>query len=87
MYKRQDGKIQRELEILARAEKAMMINAPGFAPAWENAKSQAAEEVSEEDKGNALPKRIFRKFFGGKSEAVDAIEMQPDAGEKENATS
>ena len=80
-----DGKIQRELEILARAEKAMMINAPGFAPAWENAKTQAAEEVSEEDKGNALPKRIFRKFFGGKGEAVDAIEMQPDPSEKEGA--
>ena len=82
-----DGKIQRELEILARAEKSMMINAPGFAPAWENAKSQAAAEVSEEDKGQALPKRIFRKFFGGKGEAVDAIEMQSEPGQKEEATS
>jgi hypothetical protein len=87
-----DGKIQRELEILARAEKSMMINAPGFAPAWENAKNQAAAEITEEDKGNALPKRIFRKFFGsgsGNSDAVDAIEMQAEAetGEKEEATS
>ena len=86
LSEKSDGKLQRELEILARAEKSMMINAPGFAPAWENAKSQAAEEVTEEDKGNALPKRIFRKFFGGKSEAVDAIEMQADPGEKESAT-
>jgi hypothetical protein len=80
-----DGKIQRELEILARAEKSMMINAPGFAPAWENAKSEAASEVAEEDKGNALPKRIFRKFFGGnKGEAVDAIEMRDEKEEAAN---
>ena len=81
-----DGKIQRDLEILARAEKAMMINAPGFAPAWENAKSQAADEVAEEDKGNALPKRFFRKFFGGKGEPVEAIEMQSDPTKKEEMT-
>jgi len=79
-----DAKIQRELEILARAEKSMMINAPGFAPAWENAKTQASSEISEEDKGNTLPKRIFRKFFGGKE--VDAIEMDADHSEKEEAT-
>ena len=30
---------------------------------------------------------IFRKFFGGKSESVDAIEMQAEHGEKEEATS
>ena len=80
-----DAKIQRELEILARAEKSMMINAPGFAPAWENAKTQAASEISEEDKGNTLPKRIFRKFFGGKE--VEAIEMDPEPVEKEEAAS
>ena len=84
-----DAKIQRELEILARAEKSMMINAPGFAPAWESAKSQAAEEVAEEDRGNTLPKRIFRKFFrggGGAEAAVEAVEVLPDHGEKEEAT-
>ncbi len=87
LSEKNDGKIQRELEILARAEKSMMINAPGFAPAWENAKTQAAAEISEEDKGYALPQRIFRRFFGGKSESVDAIEMQAEHGEKEEATS
>lgn len=92
-----DAKIQRELEILARAEKSMMINAPGFAPAWENAKTQAASEVAEEDQGGTLPKRIFRKFFGrgsgsggsGSGEesetAVDAVELLPDHGEKKPA--
>jgi len=82
-----DGKLQRELEILARAEKAMMITAPGFAPAWENAKTQAAAEISEEDKGKALPKRIFRKFFGNGKSDVEAIEMHSEHGEPEEAKS
>lgn len=68
------NKLERELEILARAEKQMVINAPGFAPAWENAKSQALAELVEEDRGNTLPKRIFKKFFGpGKDGAAEAI--------------
>ncbi|MFT5107655.1 MAG: hypothetical protein ACI8XO_004458 [Verrucomicrobiales bacterium] len=33
-----------------------------------------------------MPKRIFRKFFGG-NKAVDAIEMQSEHAEKEEATS
>jgi hypothetical protein len=65
MGERSDAKIERELEILARAEKSMMINAPGFAGAWEMAKSAAAEEVADEEGGRSIPKRIFRKFFGG----------------------
>ena len=36
-----DRKLQRDLEVYARAEKRMLINAPGFAPAWETAKSDA----------------------------------------------
>jgi hypothetical protein len=84
-----EGKIQRELEILARAEKAMMINAPGFAPAWENAKTQAASELNDEEKGKALPKRIFRRFFGANKTDADAdtIEALPDHGEKQEAKS
>ena len=85
LSEKSDGKLQHELEILARAEKAMMITAPGFAPAWENAKTQAEAEVAEEDKGKALPKRIFRKFFGHGKADVDAIEMQSDPGEPEEA--
>lgn len=70
-----DARIERELEILARAEKAMMINAPGFAGAWETAKTAAAEEVAEEASGKSIPKRIFRKFFGGAVKDVEAISM------------
>lgn len=87
LSEKSDGKLQRELEILARAEKAMMISAPGFAPAWENAKTQAAADVSEEDKGKALPKRIFRKFFGNGKSDIEAIEMHSEHSEPEGAKS
>ncbi len=59
-----DNKLHRELEILARAEKHMMINAPGFAPAWEMAKSQAMSQLETEEKGLSFPQKIFRKLLG-----------------------
>src|SRR6188768_103732 len=40
-----DQKVLRDMEILTRAEKRMMVQAPGFAGAWEAAKTAAAEEV------------------------------------------
>jgi len=58
------SQLQRELEIYARAEKQMVVNAPGFAAAWENAKTAAAAEMEQEDAGKSLPKRIFRRWFG-----------------------
>lgn len=69
-----DVKIERELEILARAERTMMVNAPGFAAAWETAKVKAQDEIREEEGGKSLPKRLFRKFFGGSNgETVEAL--------------
>lgn len=62
-----DNKLQRELEVLARAEKHMMMNAPGFAPAWEMAKSQAASSLQSEESGQSFPQRIFRKLLGASS--------------------
>lgn len=59
-----DQKVLRDLEILARAEKRMNVQAPGFAGAWETAKAAAAEELSAEDQGRSLPKRIFSRLFG-----------------------
>lgn len=74
--------LQRELEIFARAERSMTLNAPGFAPAWEMAKSAAAEEVSQEDQGKSLPKKLFRKFFGsGGEEKPKALETSEDSEE------
>jgi hypothetical protein len=65
LNERNDNKVQREMEIYARAEKRMMINAPGFAPAWEIAKSQALSQLEAEEKGNSFPQRMFRKLVGG----------------------
>ena len=62
-----DAKIARDLEILARAEKRMVLRAPGFAPAWEAAKSEAADEVAQEEMGKSLPKRYFNRLFGNAS--------------------
>ena len=59
-----DQKLERQLEILARAERQMNLNAPGFAAAWETAKSTALAEIQEEERGNTIPKKLFRKFFG-----------------------
>jgi hypothetical protein len=59
--------LERELEILARAERRMMVNAPGFAGAWESAKGAAHDEIQEEERGKSLPRRIFRRFFPGSS--------------------
>jgi cell division protein FtsB len=69
LNERSDNKVQREMEIYARAEKQMMINAPGFAPAWEIAKSNAHTQMEEEERGNSFPSRIFRKLIGGGSSA------------------
>ena len=60
-----DRKIQRDCEIYARAEKRMLVNVPGFAPAWETAKSEAHNELGEEETGKSAPKRIFSRLFGG----------------------
>lgn len=62
-----DNKMQRELEILARAEKQMVITAPGFAPAWEMAKSTALSQLETEEKGQSFPQKIFRKLIGSGS--------------------
>ncbi len=59
-----DQKVMRDLEIITRAEKRMMVQAPGFAGAWETAKAAAADEVSSEDQGRSLPKRLFSRLFG-----------------------
>lgn len=55
--------LERELEIFARAEKTMILTAPGFAQAWEKAKEAALAEVEHEEAGKSLPRRLFKKFF------------------------
>ena len=83
-----DRKIQRDLEVFARAEKRMLLSVPGFAPAWETAKSVAQGELAEEEAGRAAPKRIFARLFGGggSQAALPAREGQ-QVGETEPAKS
>lgn len=64
--------LERELELYARAEKAMILSAPGFAQAWEAAKDGAHRELQEEERGKSLPRRIFRKFFSGGTGSAEA---------------
>lgn len=71
--------LERELELYARAEKVMVMNAPGFAQAWEKAKEAALCELEAEESGKSLPRRIFKRFFTKGNPAVDAevIEALP----------
>ncbi len=73
--------VERDLEIYARAEKTMVMNAPGFAPAWETAKNRAMEEIEAEEQGKSLPRRIFRKIFAGGSGAQDSRKNLPSTSD------
>lgn len=70
---------ERNLEIYARAEKIMMVNAPGFAPAWETAKENAITEIEAEEQGKNAPKKIFKKLFkGGASSNREVVDVLPE---------
>jgi hypothetical protein len=88
MSEKPDQKVMRDMEILTRAEKRMMMQAPGFAGAWETAKAAAAEEVSAEDQGRSLPKRLFSRLFGSGSREVlpqESATMQANGNEAPTA--
>ncbi len=78
-----DRKLQRDLEIYARAEKKMLIQVPGFAPAWETAKAEAHTEIIEEDHGRSAPRRIFSRLFGGGGGNPQALPSRADDGLKQ----
>lgn len=86
LNERPDNKLQREVEILARAEKQMMINAPGFAPAWEMAKSAAMAALETEERGMSLPQKIFRKLLGPSSGGSNAASGGNGDSSSGNAT-
>jgi hypothetical protein len=58
-----ERRLERDLEIYARAEKRMLIGVPGFAGPWENAKHDALLEIQGEEAGQSLPKRVFARLF------------------------
>ncbi len=74
-----DRKLQRDLEVYARAEKKMLIQVPGFAPAWETAKAEAHTELVEEEGGRSAPRRIFSRLFGGGGNNSGALPSREDA--------
>ena len=75
-----DRRAQRDLEVFARAEKRMLISVPGFAPAWEGAKSTALSEIQDEEAGRSAPKSVFAKIFGTtRPETGDAQKSLPDS--------
>ena len=77
-----DGKMVKDLEVFARAEKKMMVAAPGFAGPWEQAKQAAYHDLTEEDAGRATPKRFFQRFFGGgNSTTVESVKALPTGNE------
>ena len=80
LMEKPDQKISRDLETLTRAEKRMVLQAPGFAPAWEAAKAQASEELAAEDSGKSLPKRLFNRLFGNSARELDARILTEQAG-------
>jgi regulator of replication initiation timing len=84
---REDNARQRDLEVFARAEKQMIVNAPGFAAAWELAKSSALSQIESEERGESLPVRIFRKLVssGGQGTA-NALPAEATAKTDANAT-
>jgi hypothetical protein len=86
-----DGKNGRDLEVYARAEKKMMVAAPGFAGPWEQAKQAAYQELSDEDSGKVAPKRFFQRFFGGAVNAnvtpVETVKALPQNADGKHAES
>jgi hypothetical protein len=80
-----DNKLGRDLEVFARAERKMMVAAPGFAGSWEQAKQAAFQEIADEEAGKATPKRFFQRFFGGNAAGAEAIKALSVGGEPAKA--
>ncbi|MBV8226450.1 MAG: hypothetical protein JO232_14815 [Verrucomicrobia bacterium] len=72
-----DKRLQRELEVFARAEKFMVSNSPGFPAVWEEAKRNAITGLQDEETGKSLPKRVFNALLnrpaakGSNSDSID----------------
>ena len=81
-----DRKAQRDLEVYARAGKRMLLGVPGFAPAWETAKTESHHELAEEEAGRNAPKRIFARLFGGGGNAALPARDEGSTAEPARAT-
>jgi hypothetical protein len=72
-----DRRLERDLEIYARAEKRMLVGVPGFAGPWENAKHDALLEIQGEEAGQSLPKRVFARLFPSPRDERAALPDSP----------
>lgn len=80
-----ERRVQRDLEVYARAEKQMLVSIPGFAGPWEAAKKAAHEELQQEENGRSLPRRVFTRLFGlgGESPSLPAATVVTPAPSQE----
>jgi hypothetical protein len=62
-----DRRLQRELEIFARAERWMVSSSPGFPAIWEEAKRSAINDLEQEEQGRSLPQRVFNALLNRSS--------------------
>jgi hypothetical protein len=67
-----DRRLQREVEIFARAERLMVSKSPGFPAVWEEAKRNASEDMEREEEGRSLPKRVFNALLNRTPKAAEA---------------
>jgi hypothetical protein len=75
-----ERRLERDLEIYARAEKRMLVGVPGFAAAWENAKHESLAELQGEEAGRSLPKRVFARLFpSGEKPALSDASSSPQS--------
>jgi hypothetical protein len=71
-----DRKLQRDLEVYARAERYMVSQSPGFPAVWEQAKRVAVGELETEEQGQSIPRRVFNALLN-RSPKADERERQP----------
>jgi hypothetical protein len=74
-----DKRLQRELEIYARAERFMFSSSPGFPAVWEEAKRSAIGDLQQEENGRSLPKRVFNALLNRPS-SRNADQLHDEGG-------
>jgi hypothetical protein len=75
-----DRRIQRDLEVYARAERFMTSSAPGFPAVWEEAKRNAATDLEQEESGKSLSKRVFNALLNRGSKPTGSDQEAVEGG-------
>ena len=63
LQKTPENSAAHDLEVMARAERKLLLAAPSFTSAWEDAKQTAQAELEQEAIGRAKPRTMFRRMF------------------------